>query len=79
MVSSSNALILYLIIQVEAKRALLREEQQACARSGNSSAGRTSGGGAGANMRTNKIFVGVLPPTLTKEAYFITTFGIMEQ
>ncbi|KAG1361484.1 heterogeneous nuclear ribonucleoprotein 1 [Cocos nucifera] len=54
---------------VEAKRATSSKEQQASARSGNSSAGRTSGGGSGANIGTNKIFVGGLPPTLTKEAF----------
>ncbi|WOK97168.1 heterogeneous nuclear ribonucleoprotein 1 [Canna indica] len=54
---------------VEVKRALSREEQQTSARSGNPSAGRVGGAGGGGNMRTKKIFVGGLPPTLTEEGF----------
>ncbi|KAA0050741.1 heterogeneous nuclear ribonucleoprotein 1-like [Cucumis melo var. makuwa] len=53
---------------VEAKRALSREEQQTPARASNSN-GRNSGGSGGGNMRTKKIFVGGLPPTLTEEGF----------
>ncbi|MBA0764835.1 hypothetical protein Gotri_014119, partial [Gossypium trilobum] len=52
---------------VEAKRALSREEQQTSARSGNFNQGRNSGGGG--NIRTKKIFVGGLPPTLTEDGF----------
>ncbi|XXG89832.1 hypothetical protein AAC387_Pa12g1740 [Persea americana] len=53
---------------VEAKRALSREEQHTTSRSGgNSNAGR-SFTGAG-NIKTKKIFVGGLPPTLTEEGF----------
>ncbi|OMO97761.1 hypothetical protein CCACVL1_04457 [Corchorus capsularis] len=52
---------------VEAKRALSREEQQTSARSGNVSQGRNSGNGG--NIRTKKIFVGGLPPTLTEDGF----------
>nr|DAD20011.1 TPA_asm: hypothetical protein HUJ06_021474 [Nelumbo nucifera] len=60
---------------VEAKRALSREEQQTSSRSGNPNAGR-SVGGAG-NVRTKKIFVGGLPPTLTEEGFrqYFETYG----
>ncbi|KAK8548669.1 hypothetical protein V6N13_054553 [Hibiscus sabdariffa] len=51
---------------VEAKRALSREEQQTSARSGSFNH-RNSGGGG--NIRTKKIFVGGLPPTLTEEGF----------
>ncbi|XP_022964215.1 heterogeneous nuclear ribonucleoprotein 1-like [Cucurbita moschata] len=59
---------------VEAKRALSREEQQTPARAGNLNATRNSGGG---NMRTKKIFVGGLPPTLTEEGFkeYFETYG----
>lgn len=53
--------------QVEAKRALSREEQYASSRTGNANAGR--GSGAGGNIRTKKIFVGGLPSTLTEEEF----------
>ncbi|XP_022740174.1 heterogeneous nuclear ribonucleoprotein 1-like [Durio zibethinus] len=52
---------------VEAKRALSREEQQTSARSGNFNQGRNSG--SGGNIRTKKIFVGGLPPTLTEDGF----------
>ncbi|PPR91992.1 hypothetical protein GOBAR_AA28690 [Gossypium barbadense] len=52
---------------VEAKRALSREEQQTPVRSGNFNQGRNSGGGG--NIRTKKIFVGGLPPTLTEDGF----------
>lgn len=52
---------------VEAKRALSREEQQTNARSGNQNPDR--GSGAGGNIRTKKIFVGGLPPTLTDDGF----------
>ncbi|XWS39150.1 hypothetical protein CRYUN_Cryun18bG0025400 [Craigia yunnanensis] len=52
---------------VEAKRALSREEQQTSARSGNLNQGRNSG--SGGNIRTKKIFVGGLPPTLTEDGF----------
>lgn len=54
------------MFQVEAKRALSREEQQTSGRPGNSYPARNSGGG---NVRTKKIFVGGLPPTLTEEGF----------
>ncbi|KAJ7954668.1 heterogeneous nuclear ribonucleoprotein 1-like [Quillaja saponaria] len=54
---------------VDAKRALSREEQQSSVtvRAGNPNSNRSSVGGA--NMRTKKIFVGGLPPTLTEEKF----------
>ncbi|KMT16551.1 hypothetical protein BVRB_3g048440 [Beta vulgaris subsp. vulgaris] len=52
---------------VEAKRAMSREEQQNSGRGGNSNGGRNGGGGG--NIRTKKIFVGGLPPTLTDEGF----------
>ncbi|XP_048232799.1 heterogeneous nuclear ribonucleoprotein 1 [Ricinus communis] len=52
---------------VEAKRALSREEQQASSRSGNTNAGRSSGGGG--NFKTKKIFVGGLPSTLAEDGF----------
>ncbi|PRQ36724.1 putative DAZ-associated protein 1, RNA recognition motif 2 [Rosa chinensis] len=52
---------------VEAKRALSREEQQTSVRSGNPNPGRNAG--SGGNVRTKKIFVGGLPPTLTEEEF----------
>eukprot|EP00262_Sarcandra_glabra_P013410 TRINITY_DN3710_c0_g1_i2.p1 TRINITY_DN3710_c0_g1~~TRINITY_DN3710_c0_g1_i2.p1 ORF type:complete len:386 (-),score=94.42 TRINITY_DN3710_c0_g1_i2:547-1704(-) len=51
---------------VEAKRALSRDEQHT-SRSGNPNAGRSFGGGG--NIKTKKIFVGGLPPTLTDEGF----------
>ncbi|URE02033.1 RNA recognition motif containing protein [Musa troglodytarum] len=54
---------------VEAKRALSREEQQTSARPGNPGVGRSVGTAAGANIRTKKIFVGGLPPTLTEDGF----------
>ncbi|XP_058101490.1 heterogeneous nuclear ribonucleoprotein 1-like [Magnolia sinica] len=51
---------------VEAKRALSREEQHT-SRSGNPNAGRNVPGGG--NIKTKKIFVGGLPPTLTEEGF----------
>lgn len=52
-------------LQVEAKRALSREEQQASRPANN--ANRSSGGSG--NYRTKKIFVGGLPSTLTEEQF----------
>lgn len=53
---------------VEAKRALSREEQHTASRaSGNPNVGRSYTGGN--NVRTKKIFVGGLPPTLTEEGF----------
>ena len=52
---------------MEAKRALSREEQHASSRSENFNSGRGSGGVG--NFRTNKIFVGGLPPTLMEDAF----------
>ncbi|XP_038995372.1 heterogeneous nuclear ribonucleoprotein 1-like [Hibiscus syriacus] len=61
---------------VEVKRALSREEQQTSARSGNVNQGRNSGSGGG-NIRTKKIFVGGLPPTLTEDGFrqYFETYG----
>ncbi|KAH8495570.1 hypothetical protein Peur_055722 [Populus x canadensis] len=62
---------------VEAKRALSREEQQTNARAGNLNPARnTSGGG---NIRTKKIFVGGLPPTLTEDGFrqYFEAFGFV--
>ncbi|CAL0328424.1 unnamed protein product [Lupinus luteus] len=54
---------------VDVKRALSREDQQSSfnSRSGNSNSARNSGNGG--NIRTKKIFVGGLPPTLTEEKF----------
>ncbi|XP_068665161.1 heterogeneous nuclear ribonucleoprotein 1-like [Aristolochia californica] len=53
---------------VEAKRALSREEQHTSSRSGsNSNAGRNYSGAG--NIKTKKIFVGGLPPTLSEEGF----------
>ncbi|KAJ4722785.1 heterogeneous nuclear ribonucleoprotein 1-like [Melia azedarach] len=52
---------------VEAKRAMSREEQQNSSRSGNFNSSRNNGGGG--NIRTKKIFVGGLPPTLTEDGF----------
>ncbi|KMZ76379.1 hypothetical protein ZOSMA_103G00850 [Zostera marina] len=52
---------------VEAKRALSREEQHTTAKA--SYPGRSAGGGSGGSMRTKKIFVGGLPPTLTEDDF----------
>ncbi|XP_011041422.1 PREDICTED: heterogeneous nuclear ribonucleoprotein 1-like [Populus euphratica] len=62
---------------VEAKRALSREEQQTNARAGSLNPARnTSGGG---NIRTKKIFVGGLPPTLTEDGFrqYFEAFGFV--
>ncbi|KAL5990388.1 hypothetical protein ACLOJK_011288 [Asimina triloba] len=53
--------------KVEAKRALSREEHQNNSRSGNPNSGRSSGGGG--SIKTKKIFVGGLPPTLTEDGF----------
>ena len=57
------------IIQVDAKKAFSREDQQisVTSRGGNSNSGMNSGNGG--NIRTKKIFVGGLPPTLTEEKF----------
>ncbi|KAJ7979813.1 heterogeneous nuclear ribonucleoprotein 1-like [Quillaja saponaria] len=54
---------------VDAKRALSREDQQSSVtvRAGNPNSARSTGGGA--SIRTKKIFVGGLPPTLTEEEF----------
>ncbi|XP_077226736.1 heterogeneous nuclear ribonucleoprotein 1-like [Tasmannia lanceolata] len=52
---------------VEAKKALSREEQHTSSRSGNPNAGRGFSGGS--NLKTKKIFVGGLPPTLTEDGF----------
>ncbi|OIV90005.1 hypothetical protein TanjilG_00351, partial [Lupinus angustifolius] len=59
----------HLYYTVDAKRALSREDQQVSfnSRSGNSNSARNSGNGG--NIRTKKIFVGGLPPTLTEEKF----------
>ena len=54
-----------MVIQVEAKRALSREEQQTSSRSGNSGYARNSK--SGGSYKTKKIFVGGLPPSLDEE------------
>ncbi|XP_022155643.1 heterogeneous nuclear ribonucleoprotein 1-like [Momordica charantia] len=53
--------------QVEAKRALSREEQQTSSRSGSFNSGRSSGGSG--YFRTKKIFVGGLPSALTEDGF----------
>ncbi|XP_074320326.1 heterogeneous nuclear ribonucleoprotein 1 [Silene latifolia] len=50
--------------QVEAKRAMSREDQQNTTRTG-----VRNGGGGGGNIRTKKIFVGGLPPSLSDEGF----------
>ncbi|XP_074338396.1 heterogeneous nuclear ribonucleoprotein 1-like [Apium graveolens] len=50
---------------VEPKRAMSREEQQV-SKVGNPSSGRSYGGG---DVRTKKIFVGGLPPTLSEDEF----------
>ncbi|CAI0436913.1 unnamed protein product [Linum tenue] len=54
---------------VEAKRALSREEQQTNVKTGNSNSARSTGGGGGGYVRTKKIFVGGLPPSLTEDGF----------
>ncbi|BBG92548.1 RNA-binding family protein with RRM/RBD/RNP motifs, partial [Prunus dulcis] len=60
---------------VEAKRALSREEQQTTGRVGNANPTRSAGNGG--NIRTKKIFVGGLPPTLSEEGFreYFETYG----
>ncbi|PON33814.1 Splicing factor-like protein [Parasponia andersonii] len=60
---------------VDAKKALSREEQQTSARTGNPNPARNAG--SGGNMRTKKIFVGGLPPTLSEEGFreYFESFG----
>ncbi|XP_074268632.1 heterogeneous nuclear ribonucleoprotein 1-like [Silene latifolia] len=60
---------------VEAKRALSREDQSAFRQDSSQGARGTSGGGG--NIRTKKIFVGGLPPTLTDEEFrqYFENFG----
>ncbi|KAL4558632.1 hypothetical protein LXL04_036833 [Taraxacum kok-saghyz] len=59
---------------VEAKRALSREEQQASRPANNINRSSTGGGGA---SKTKKIFVGGLPSTLTEEQFrqYFETYG----
>ncbi|KAJ8768443.1 hypothetical protein K2173_021596 [Erythroxylum novogranatense] len=52
---------------VDTKRALSREEQQATGRAGNLNTASTAGNGR--IIRTKKIFVGGLPPTLMEEGF----------
>ncbi|RDX75482.1 Heterogeneous nuclear ribonucleoprotein 1 [Mucuna pruriens] len=54
---------------VDAKKAFSREDQQisVTSRAGNPNSGMNSGNGG--NIRTKKIFVGGLPPTLTEEKF----------
>ncbi|XP_054821762.1 heterogeneous nuclear ribonucleoprotein 1-like [Prosopis cineraria] len=54
---------------VDAKKALSREDQQisATSRTGNPNFARNAGNGG--NLKTKKIFVGGLPPTLTEEKF----------
>nr|KYP60776.1 RNA-binding protein Musashi isogeny 2 [Cajanus cajan] len=54
---------------VDAKKAFSREDQQisVTSRTGNPNSGMNSG--SGGNVRTKKIFVGGLPPTLTEEKF----------
>ncbi|KAF5736723.1 heterogeneous nuclear ribonucleoprotein 1 [Tripterygium wilfordii] len=62
---------------VEAKRALSREEQQTSGRAGNFNPSRNSGGTG--NVRTKKIFVGGLPPTLTEDGFrqYFEAYGLV--
>ncbi|KAJ4827980.1 Heteroproteinous nuclear ribonucleoprotein 1 [Turnera subulata] len=62
---------------VEAKRALSREEQQTNVRTGNLNPGRSSGNGG--NIRTKKIFVGGLPPTLSEDGFrqYFESYGVV--
>ncbi|CAN1144954.1 Heterogeneous nuclear ribonucleoprotein 1 [Linum perenne] len=53
---------------VEAKRALSREEQQSNVKPGNSSSARSTSGGGG-YVKTKKIFVGGLPPSLSEDEF----------
>ncbi|KAJ6313184.1 hypothetical protein OIU77_014647 [Salix suchowensis] len=64
-------------VLVEAKRALSREEQQTNPRSGNLNPARNTNGGG--NIRTKKIFVGGLPPTLTEDGFrqYFEAFGFV--
>ncbi|KAH0451541.1 hypothetical protein IEQ34_018840 [Dendrobium chrysotoxum] len=65
---------------VEAKRAMSREEQHTVVRSGNSNMARNAGGGSGGgNIRTKKIFVGGLPPTLSDSEFreYFEAFGVV--
>ncbi|KAJ8505156.1 hypothetical protein OPV22_006042 [Ensete ventricosum] len=64
---------------VEAKRALSREEQQTSARSGNPVVARSVGTAAGANIRTKKIFVGGLPPTITEDGFQDTVDKVIQK
>lgn len=61
---------------MDAKKALSREEQQV-SKVGNFGGGRNSGGGGG--MRTKKIFVGGLPPTLSEDEFrqYFETYGVV--
>ncbi|KAF9586855.1 hypothetical protein IFM89_039930 [Coptis chinensis] len=62
---------------VEAKRALSREEQQTSYRSGARGGDRSFG--SGGNLKTKKIFVGGLPPTLTEEGFrqYFEAYGVV--
>ncbi|MCI12576.1 heterogeneous nuclear ribonucleoprotein 1-like, partial [Trifolium medium] len=64
---------------VDAKRAFSREDQQISgnSRTGNSNSGMNSGNGG--NMRTKKIFVGGLPPTLAEEKFrqYFEAYGLV--
>ncbi|KAJ3682386.1 hypothetical protein LUZ60_014959 [Juncus effusus] len=54
---------------VEAKRAMSREEQQASKTTNPNSGSRNSNSSTGPNIRTKKIFVGGLPPSITDEGF----------
>ncbi|XP_077252808.1 heterogeneous nuclear ribonucleoprotein 1-like [Tasmannia lanceolata] len=62
---------------VEAKKALSRDEQHTSSRTGNPNAGRSFSGGG--NLRTKKIFVGGLPPTLTEGEFrqYFESYGFV--
>ncbi|CAN1147002.1 Heterogeneous nuclear ribonucleoprotein 1 [Linum perenne] len=65
---------------VEAKRALSREEQQSNPKPVNSNSSRSSsGGGASSGVRTKKIFVGGLPPTVTEDSFrqYFEAYGLV--
>ncbi|KAM1458549.1 hypothetical protein ACFX2I_035577 [Malus domestica] len=65
----------FVVLLVEAKRALSREEQQTSYRTGNFNTTRSSGGGG--NFKTKKIFVDGLPSTLTEDGFreFFENYG----
>lgn len=66
----------FFLKQVEAKRALSREEQQV-SKVGNIGGARNMGGGG--STRTKKIFVGGLPPTLNEDGFrqYFEAYGVV--